>query len=424
MQTSLTFLNVHEDQAWEEIRGWLLRPAAELLHRFADESSGAGTAVEIGSFAGKSTICIARALEKRGVPNTVVCAIDIKFQPDFGDNLSRFGLAHRVRRWETSSLDAAEQWRQPVSFLYIDGHHGKAHAYADLLAWDGVILPGGIVALDDTIGFMLGPNLQLQAALLAGAYELLAEAGGVSFLRKRHSLVPAIGDFPLARGSLIAHLNYVSAWLGAMDPEFRLPRCPFQQPLRTAGRLRWLATTAWNANLRQLAGYLATRSRTPSRDSPAIGDNGDEPSARLKSLREPERVLSWIESQPNDQSPIVKTLAYLRACSEIRWSRLDRAIDLLSDLSRLDRSVLLVHYQIPIRELALLRLGQVYDLRGERELARARYGELVRETEIPEIRRCVEAGLAEPFRIPTSSNGLLLREYNLALARYRVAAAS
>jgi hypothetical protein len=55
-----------------------------------------------------------------------------------------------------SSLDAAETWKRPISFLHIDGQHGKAHAYADLLVWDMMTMPHGIVVLDDRIGFMLG----------------------------------------------------------------------------------------------------------------------------------------------------------------------------------------------------------------------------------------------------------------------------
>ena len=74
-----------------------------------------------------------------------------------------------------------------------------------------------------------------------------------------------------------------------------------------------------------------------------------------------------------------------------------------------------------LREMARLRLAQARDLRGERELALHGYRIVVNETAIPEIRRQAELGLSAPFRLPDPRRNLLIREYNLEMAKYRSA---
>jgi Methyltransferase domain len=320
---------------------------------------------------------------------------------------------------EMSSLDAAEIWTQPISFLYIDGHHGKAHAYADLMVWDTMVRPGGIVALDDTIGFMLGPNLQLQAAMSTGAYDLLTEAGGISILRKKRTILPFISDFPLSKESLTAYLHYVSAWLGAMDPAFRFPQYPRSRGLKQGKRL---LNTLWNVSPQQIAHYIVNKfvSHKDSNQDASMAENSLETRIRMRTLKEPQRILAWLGMEHHPDEMIANTLSYLNACLEIRLSCLDSAIEKLRILCDSDKSLLFLHYKISIREMAMLRLAQTYDLQGARNLAKERYISLTQESAIPEIRRHAEIGLSTPFREPDLSRKILLREYNMELAKYRV----
>ena len=160
MNKNLSFLNQSEMIYWNSIRGWLLPAAAESLHKFAQLAPADGMVVEIGSFAGKSTVCIAKGL---GVPARRMTSIDLRFQPDFRSNIAFYGYETAIQTLQGPSLDHFENWDAPISYLYIDGHHGKGYALADLMLWDMFVLPGGYVALDDTAGFMIGPNLQVQA---------------------------------------------------------------------------------------------------------------------------------------------------------------------------------------------------------------------------------------------------------------------
>jgi MMP 1-O-methyltransferase len=408
-QSQLSFFTPDENQKWNEIRGRLLPAGAELLHRFASESDWQGAAVEIGSFAGKSTICIARGVQKRGKENARLFAIDTFFQSDFANNLAAFGALDLVERLEASSLEVADAWRKPISFLYIDAHHGKAHGYADLLAWDAMVIRGGFVVLDDTGGFLLGPNLQLQAALRTGAYHLVAEAGGTSVLRKQQAILPFISDFPLGEGSLIAYTQYVSAWLGAMNLDFRAPSRP--RPLPSAEHSQeesdGLFSRLWKTKVAQSTTRTAT-ARGKNRATKSY-------SAELERVRE---TLEWLSALSHDEISS-STLSYLSACFDLRASRTSAAIEKLKTLCALDRSLQLLHYKVGVHEMSILRLAQAYDLSDQRDLATELYKDLIRESAKPELKQQAQLGLSQPFQLPALNENLLLREYAFDLAEYR-----
>jgi MMP 1-O-methyltransferase len=417
----LTLLSLKEAQVWEEIRGRLLASAGELLYDFASHANPDGVAVEIGSFAGKSTVCIARGLKESRNQNARLFAIDIHFQSDFKDNLADFGVSEMVECLEQASLDAAETWTQPISFLYIDAHHGKAHAYADLVVWDSMVIPGGFVALDDTGGFMLGPNLQLQAALRTSAYDLVTEAGGMSFLRKKQSLFPFLSDFPLSDGSLMAYVQYVSAWLGAMNPDFRAPRRPemLPRPKRRRSKLNEILTSFWDMGPRRLARLCVQKSVEEDSVDASLRQRMRETGGGAKGgPREARRILEWLGTQRHGE-PADQTLAYLQACFDLRLSQTSAAIAKLKTLSVLDRALQFLHYKIGVREMSILRLAQAYDLEGARGLAEKEYAKLIQEAATPEIRNQAQLGISTPFRHPEVDKELLLREYALELSEYR-----
>ena len=221
--TALPFLDASENQAWRSMRGFVSVDGAKALYRYPFDSDPQGVAVEIGSLSGRSTVCIGRALRDSNRDSRLT-AIDIRFQPDFTRKLERFGLSDHVEAIQRPSVNAAEGWRDKISFIYIDGAHGRALAYADFLVWEMSLMVGGVIALDDTYGFFTGSTLQLQAAVRSGAYEPLGFIGGITFLRKKGPILAGIGEYPMQIGSLIAYVDYVGSWIGAMDLEMRLPR--------------------------------------------------------------------------------------------------------------------------------------------------------------------------------------------------------
>ena len=406
----LSFFNHDENRRWAAITGWLLPEAAEALFRHAGEASTDGEVVEIGSYAGKSTVCIARSLAARSGSSRMT-AIDVGFQAEFEDSLRHFDVDDRVDRIENPSLDVAISWSRPISFLYIDALHDKAYAYADFLVWDLMVLPGSIVALDDTAGFMLGPSLQVQAGLQTGAYELVDDVGGVTFLRKKRPIVDGLSDFPLQRGSLLAYVQYLSAWLGALDPAMTVPRRRRSPRASGAGRLSKLASRLWLDSPSDNARVLMRRLRGGAKSGSGSG-GGD--------LEKAMAVLPLLEAAKTGGAAIADTLAYLDASRQLVAGRHDRALDAFSALSGLDPSIEFFHFRVPIAHMAGLRVAQLHDMRGDRNLAIASYQRIVDETELPEIAAQATDGIRAPFQARQEPPRSMLREYNLDMARYRI----
>ncbi|NEN89301.1 MAG: class I SAM-dependent methyltransferase [Okeania sp. SIO3H1] len=429
-ETKLSFFSTEENQAWQEIPGWLLPSTAEELYRCASLANPNGFVVEIGSFSGKSTVCIASALKKNRHENKMpqMAAIDIMFQPGFRDYLALFGVSDYINVIKKPSLAAAEKWNQPISFIYIDGHHGKAHAYADLMVWDTFIMPGGIVALDDTAGFFLGPSLQVQAAIQTGAYDLISDIGGVTFLKKKKALLPFISDFPLSEGSLRAYVDYVSAWLGAMDLAFELPQLPPPSqnkipPKQNKDFVKIIGRKVLDTSLRQILHSItkkkASRKQINQTQTPSSIDHTDEALSIPNKLKKPYQILKWLEVEHQNDEVIENTVLYLNACLEIRLNHIANAIKKLEILSELDESLKFINYNISIQQLSVLRLAQSHDLQGNRDIAKEKYQVLIKESTVPEIRHQAELGLSKSFQLSATNRNKLLREYNAELRKYK-----
>lgn len=400
MNTSLSFLDPHEMEHWDSIRGWLLLPAAESLYKFAQLAPAEGKVVEIGSFAGKSTICLAKGL---GIPARTMTSIDLRFQPDFRGNVGFYGYEEGIQTLQGSSLDHFADWDAPIGFLYIDGHHGKGYALADLLLWDMFVLPGGYVALDDTAGFMIGPNLQVQAMIASGAYEFLEESGGISFLRKNQNL-SSISYHPLSPAVWFATLHRVSARLGAMDPWFRQPRLPAQSPPLS----EWI-DRFWHTSPAETFDLVFRKIRQKLGKPTTPGDGGE---------RDPSET-RWLREHPVDLPSRVETLEYLQACESYRNRRHTEALDAFSGLAELAPEIRFIHFNLPVRDLALLRIAQLQDLLGQRKEASDNFALLAGKTHCPELKDFSLRHVDVTFGIPSTEPTMLLREFTLDLHTYK-----
>jgi hypothetical protein len=122
-----------------------------LLHALALTEAFAGTvAVEVGSFRGETTRCLAQT-----TPRPVV-AVD-PYSGYGGAEAEREQFSRRVAGLDnvvleaTTSGEAARQWRHgPVSFLFIDAVHDYVNTAFDIAVWSPLLVPGGILALHDT----------------------------------------------------------------------------------------------------------------------------------------------------------------------------------------------------------------------------------------------------------------------------------
>lgn len=157
---------------WAELKGFLADDEAAALGVVAAQSSRHGPILEIGSYCGKSTICIGQAMADS---ESLLFALDHHrgseehqpgeyfhdpdlLDPDSGQfdsfrefrrNIDRAGLRERVVPIVASSAMAARHWTTPLAMVFIDGGHSLDAALEDYRCWSGHIIRGGVLAIHD-----------------------------------------------------------------------------------------------------------------------------------------------------------------------------------------------------------------------------------------------------------------------------------
>jgi Methyltransferase domain len=160
-------------RAWSAVSpilSWNHRPSARRLWQLA-QLDLAGTIVEIGSFAGNSTVYLAMAggevhavdphtrqsmKQLPGIASGGLAAPQqggadaIDPSRTFLENLERFAVRERVVYHRATSLEVAEGWSgQPVRLLYVDGMHTYEAVQQDYHAWRPFLAPEHVVLFDD-----------------------------------------------------------------------------------------------------------------------------------------------------------------------------------------------------------------------------------------------------------------------------------
>ncbi len=155
----------HYRTRWNGIYGWLTDKQAKWLFEMASTAQSGGI-VEIGSYYGRSTVCLGLGVSLANSYNKVY-SIDPhtggkgfrkKFEvkdsysslEGFKNNLERFLLNEKVVPIIKTSADALSEWHgQKISLLFIDGWHTYDAVKHDILGWSKHVISGGIVALHD-----------------------------------------------------------------------------------------------------------------------------------------------------------------------------------------------------------------------------------------------------------------------------------
>jgi predicted O-methyltransferase YrrM len=135
----------------EDVPGWLTDEEGEALYELARSCSGRGVIVEIGSWRGKSTVCL--GMGSREGPGARVYAIDPHADYRFGDfrsNIERAGIADLVHPIPSLSQPAADNFHEPIELLFVDGSHEYDLVLEDFEKWVPKVVDGGWVAFHDT----------------------------------------------------------------------------------------------------------------------------------------------------------------------------------------------------------------------------------------------------------------------------------
>ena len=143
-----------------KLPGMLTPNEVVYLHSLAGGSPAGGVIVEIGSWKGKSTICL--ALGSMAAGGAKVYAVDPHkplaeegyvedTEAEFAKNIKAAGVESHVVPLVMTSEHAARGWDKPVALLWIDGDHRYEQVKRDFLLWEPHVMDGGIIAMHDTI---------------------------------------------------------------------------------------------------------------------------------------------------------------------------------------------------------------------------------------------------------------------------------
>ena len=176
----------------EDVEGWLTEHEATFLYNSA-RTAKRGEVVEIGSWKGRSTICLALGAEKIGKKVYAVdrhrgdesCGFENTL-PAFKKNIKKFGVSDVVVPVVMKSEDAAVAWakkRKPIGLLWIDASHDYMDVKNDFTMWIEYVSHGGVVALHDTF-FRDGPKRVVDEFIFRGNFAYIGFVDEITYAIK------------------------------------------------------------------------------------------------------------------------------------------------------------------------------------------------------------------------------------------------
>jgi hypothetical protein len=163
------------------VQGWLTGREGLLLYNLARKCENIGVIVEIGSFQGRSTICLGRGSLDGG--NIAIYAIDPHVgSPEhqkedrkiwtfdmFKQNIKRVKVDNIVHPFVATSEDVAKDFSDKVQLIFIDGLHEYEAVKLDFDVWFPKVAVGGIMAFHDTMGWE-GPRRVVEEHLFKSKF--------------------------------------------------------------------------------------------------------------------------------------------------------------------------------------------------------------------------------------------------------------
>ena len=131
------------------------------LYNSAKNCRGKGVILEIGSWKGKSTVCLAKG-SKKG-KNTKVIAVDhhigseehqkpegVWTFDEFKQNIKSAGIDDIVTPILKTSIDASKNFNEPIELLFLDGAHDYDSVKADFESWFPKVTKNGKILFHDS----------------------------------------------------------------------------------------------------------------------------------------------------------------------------------------------------------------------------------------------------------------------------------
>ncbi len=150
---------------FRNLEGWLSDNEALGLYTIAHKLGRNSAVVEIGSWQGKSTYCIAKGLRNGRVyaidPFNADAGQDVDSENEYKEkkgnedllenftrNMTDLGVMEKIEVKKGYSYDFPKDFTA-IDFLFIDGDHSIAGCTADFELYSPKIAPGGFIAFHD-----------------------------------------------------------------------------------------------------------------------------------------------------------------------------------------------------------------------------------------------------------------------------------
>lgn len=147
----------------KDIDGWLGEEEGEILYWLAQKNINLGCVVELGSFHGKSTICLAQGTKK--VNGGKVYALDNfmgdryiwfrkkSFYNKFVSNIQKYSLSDLIEPIKGDFSEIVKDWNKPIRLLFIDGSHSYTDVKKDFTKWESKVSNGGTIVFHDALAW-------------------------------------------------------------------------------------------------------------------------------------------------------------------------------------------------------------------------------------------------------------------------------
>lgn len=152
-------------EPWEFVQGWFYYP--EFFRHVITNLPEKATIVEIGSWRGRSTCCLATYVKESNkdikihaidtfegsdekVHREIMSKMTKSLYDDFISNINACGVADLITPMKMTSIEASEKFKdKTVDFIFIDGAHDYDSVKEDIDAWLPKVKSGGLICGDD-----------------------------------------------------------------------------------------------------------------------------------------------------------------------------------------------------------------------------------------------------------------------------------
>jgi len=202
--------------------GWLRPAEGDLLFHLASQCR-AGCIVEIGSFEGKSITYLAAG--SNAATRVPVYSIDphtgngdgSNTFPAFQQQVARSGFAHLVRPIVATSQQTACSFDEQIGLLFIDGAHDDASVKSDWDQWVPKVLPGGYVAMHDTLLWRAPREIAEERIIRSTEFVRTGVADSITFGMKRQPHDATENRWQRSRVLLLKRASNVAARIPLPD---------------------------------------------------------------------------------------------------------------------------------------------------------------------------------------------------------------